>query len=73
MTEDRERLLTLTKARGDVEAERKCLRCGVHFLSTGFGERICGHCKRSATWRSSLPAGSGPVRRRASGVGPQGH
>ena len=40
MTEDGERLLALTKARGAVEAERKCLRCGVHFLSTGFGERI---------------------------------
>lgn len=70
MTEDEKAPLALTKARGDVEAERKCLRCGARFLSTGFGERICGHCKRSATWRSSLPAGSGPVRRRFSGVGP---
>ncbi len=70
MTEDEEAPLALTKARGDVEAERKCLRCGARFLSTGFGERICAHCKRSATWRSSLPAASRPVGRRSSGVGP---
>ncbi len=70
MSEDEERRPALTKARGDVEAERKCLRCGARFLSTGFGERICGHCKRSATWRSSRPADSGRARHRASGVGP---
>ena len=45
----------LTRARGDVPADRQCLRCAAIFLSAGFGERICKHCKAQATWKSDMP------------------
>lgn len=36
----------------DVPKVRPCLRCGVDFESSGFGERICRRCKTSTTWRN---------------------
>ena len=56
----------LTKARGDVAAERACLRCKEKFWSEGFGERICARCKSSTFWRSAVPEGGGQSRRRSS-------
>ena len=57
----------IAAARGDVAAERACLRCKATFLSEGFGERICPHCKRSSLWRSSVPHGDGQGWRRVPG------
>ena len=31
--------------------ERNCLRCGVSFLSTHVGHRVCVNCKLSEDWR----------------------
>lgn len=55
-----------TPARGDVPAERHCLRCGAVFWSEGFGERICKRCKSQASWKSAIPPGDGGSRRRSS-------
>lgn len=55
------------KARGDVAADRSCLRCKVSFRSEGFGERVCPRCKGTISWRSSVPAVSGQGSRRSSG------
>jgi DnaJ-class molecular chaperone len=51
---------TLKTARGDVLAERICLRCRSKFPSNGFGERICKRCKGSGAWKNgALPLGNG--------------
>lgn len=34
---------------------RACLRCKVDFQSEWSGERICRHCKSSASWRNGAP------------------
>jgi len=52
-------------ARGDVAAERACLRCRIPFRSEGFGERICKRCKGQSAWKSAIPPGDGGSRRRA--------
>ncbi|MCC5975975.1 MAG: hypothetical protein JJT81_18265 [Rubellimicrobium sp.] len=53
-------------ARGDVPAERLCLRCNAAFWSTGFGERICKKCKAQSAWKSaSLSVGMRSGRRSA--------
>ncbi len=49
----------LTRARGDVPADRQCLRCAATFRSAGFGERICKHCKTQASWKSDMPLATG--------------
>jgi len=54
------------QARGDMPAERHCLRCKVAFWSEGFGERICKRCKSQAAWKSAIPSGDGGSRRRSS-------
>jgi len=38
---------------------RLCLRCRDEFESAWAGERICGRCKSSTTWRSGLPVRAG--------------
>jgi hypothetical protein len=50
-------------ARGDVPAERHCLRCRTSFQSEGFGERICKRCKAQASWKAAIPSGTGAGRR----------
>ena len=67
MTDTAEAHSTIAPARGDVPAERACLRCKATFGSEGFGERICGRCKSSSTWRSAASASNRPERRRSSG------
>jgi len=52
-------------ARGDVAAERVCLRCRTPFPSEGFGERICKRCKGQSAWKSANPPGDGGSRRGA--------
>ena len=52
-------------ARGDVAAERLCMRCRTPFPSEGFGERICKRCKGQAAWKSAIPTGDGGSRRRS--------
>lgn len=34
---------------------RRCLRCQIMFHSEWAGERICGRCKSSNTWRNGAP------------------
>lgn len=51
--------------------ERTCLRCRETFLSEGFHNRLCAHC-RSMTADDALPtvslaAGTGKIRRAARG------
>ena len=58
-------LVPTTPARGDVPAERRCLRCSAAFWSEGFGERICKRCKSQASWKSAIPAGDGGGGRRS--------
>ena len=53
-------------ARGDIAAERACLRCRAPFPSEGFGERICKRCKGQTTWKSAIPSGDGGTRRSSS-------
>lgn len=72
MTDSAEAPSTIASARRDVAAERACLRCKTTFWSKGFGERICGRCKSSSTWRSAASASSRPERRRSSGRMSQG-
>lgn len=48
-----------TKARGDVAAERVCLRCKRTFWSEGFGERICQRCKNTKVWSTAVSIGAG--------------
>jgi hypothetical protein len=43
---------------------RKCLRCLEHFESQWAGERVCGRCKRSSTWRSGEPTAPPSTRAR---------
>ncbi len=57
----------IVRARGDVAAERVCLRCEATFWSEGFGERICSRCKGSVAWRTAAPGGNGQGRRRTGG------
>jgi hypothetical protein len=52
------------RAAADIAAERACLRCGTHFWSEGFGQRICTRCKGSSVWRSAVSECSGQGRRR---------
>lgn len=67
MTDSTEIYQTIVKARGDVAAERSCLRCKATFQSEGFGQRICTRCKGTSSWRSAIPDGNGQSRRRSSG------
>ncbi len=67
MTESTEMVLVVTSARGDIAAERTCMRCKAKFWSEGFGERICTHCKSLSVWRSAAPGVSGHGQRRSSG------
>ena len=67
MTDRSVTLQSLARARGDVAAERVCLRCKVTFWSDGFGERICPHCQSSSLWRSTVPFSARHRARRASG------
>lgn len=55
----------------DVPKSRRCLRCRASFESAWSGERICGGCKKSHTWRSGEPAASAknPGGRRRSRAG----
>ena len=39
----------------DVPKRRACLRCTAPFDSEWSGQRICPHCKSSATWRTGTP------------------
>jgi len=55
------------RARGDVAAERTCLRCKAVFWSNGFGERICTRCKSTVAWRTAMPDAGGQGRRRSGG------
>jgi hypothetical protein len=48
----------------DVPTLRQCLRCRETFLSEGFGERICRHCKSSRSWRDAAPLASKTSARR---------
>lgn len=57
-------LLPPKPARGDMPAERFCLRCNATFWSEGFGERVCKKCKSQAAWKSAIPSGDGGSRRR---------
>jgi hypothetical protein len=66
MTDGIETGSAIEKARGDVAAERACLRCTMTFWSDSFGERICRRCKRSAAWRSAVSVSTGQSRRRSS-------
>lgn len=50
------------KPAGDIAAQRICLRCKTLFQSAGFGERVCGRCKASTTWRSVAPGVGGQGR-----------
>jgi hypothetical protein len=43
----------------DTPKTRQCLRCQDTFHSEWAGERICAHCKSSATWRTSGLVSSG--------------
>lgn len=54
----------LAPARGDVAADRQCLRCAATFLSAGFGERVCKRCKTQASWKSDMPLATGGHRSR---------
>ena len=67
MTDRTETLQSVARARGDIAAERVCLRCKATFWSEGFGERICPHCKSSSLWRSNVPFSERHGSRRASG------
>lgn len=58
---------TVVKARGNVAAERACLRCKTIFWSECFGERICPHCKSSSLWRPNVTFSDGQSWRRSSG------
>lgn len=55
-------LLPPTRARGDVPAERVCLKCKSAFWSEGFGARLCKRCKAGGTWKNGALA-RGPVKR----------
>ncbi|MEL6285406.1 MAG: hypothetical protein AAFQ18_04285 [Pseudomonadota bacterium] len=55
------------RAKGDIAAERVCLKCRSTFWSEGFGERICSRCKGSTVWRSAISEGDGRGRRRSGG------
>jgi hypothetical protein len=57
----------ISRAAGDIAAERACLRCRSTFLSEGFGERICSRCKGTTAWRSAVSEGTGQGRRRSGG------
>lgn len=56
-------LVPPSPARGDMPAERRCLRCKAVFWSAGFGERVCKRCKAQASWKSAVPSGAGASRR----------
>ena len=45
------------RARGDVPAERVCLKCKASFPSAGFGERLCKRCKSGGGWKTAASAG----------------
>ena len=55
-------ILAPTRARGDVPAQRICLKCKAPFLSDGFGERLCKRCKSGGTWKNTALA-RGPAKR----------
>jgi hypothetical protein len=44
--------------------QRKCLRCSDMFESQWAGERVCGRCKRSSSWRSGEPTAPPATRGR---------
>ena len=43
--------------------ERRCLVCGLQFLSEGPGERVCRKCKTKPSWRTGTtwPSGGRPT------------
>lgn len=55
------------RAHADIAAERLCLRCRTAFWSEGFGQRICGRCKSTVSWRNAVPGVSGHGGRRSGG------
>ena len=65
MTNSTETIHTPVRARGDVAAERTCLRCKSTFWSEGFGERVCSRCKGMVSWRSAVSVTPGQTRRRS--------
>jgi hypothetical protein len=67
MKDETETFVVLAKAMGDTPKTRHCLRCGTNFWSEGFGERICGRCKSSVTWRAAVPHAGQRNGRRLSG------
>ena len=38
-----------------VAKRRKCLRCSASFLSAWAGQRVCGTCKSTKSWRDHEP------------------
>jgi uncharacterized paraquat-inducible protein A len=67
MTASSEAIHAMPRARGDIAADRACLRCRAVFRSEGFGERICPRCKSTVSWRTAAPDGNGQSRRRSAG------
>lgn len=67
MTDHSDLVPEIVRARGDIAAERACLRCRTVFWSEGFGQRVCPRCKSSTSWRSAVASGSGNGHRRSSG------
>ena len=41
------------QAENQVRKVRKCLMCADTFQSRHIGERICGECKSTSTWRQT--------------------
>lgn len=41
------------QAENQVRKVRKCLMCSSSFQSHHIGERVCGECKSTATWRQT--------------------
>lgn len=43
---------------------RNCLSCRIPFESAWAGERICGKCKGSSSWRAGVPRQFSPPGKR---------
>ena len=39
----------------EIAKQRLCLHCRDGFTSFWSGDRICGRCKRSSSWRAGVP------------------
>lgn len=48
----------------DQPRQRACMRCRTAFQSSWSGERICGPCKRTRSWRQDIP-----LQQRSGGTG----